>query len=115
MKIKDAAGNPVSGATVKTFVTMPGMNMGERETIAQPQPNKPGVYTSPAAFPMAGGYRADIQITGPQGPAKTSLSLSTGQNTVSNGGRSPLAFVLNYRQSPLLRSFSDVRNWKFAA
>lgn len=94
VKIKDAAGNPIAGATVKTFVTMPGMSMGERETIAQPQPNEPGVYVAPAAFPMAGGYRADIKITGPQGPAQISLTLSTGQNTVSNGGRSPLAFVL---------------------
>jgi len=65
---------------------MPGMYMGEREQPALPQPNQPGVYSAPAAFPMAGSYAAEIEITGAQGPAQVSIPLATGQNTASGNG-----------------------------
>lgn len=93
LKISDAAGKPVEGATVSTLARMPGMNMGEREQAALPQPSQPGVYVAPAAFAMAGAYTVDVKITAGAGPATTSLPLQTGQNTGGAGGASLMSYL----------------------
>jgi RND family efflux transporter MFP subunit len=93
IKLSDASGQPVIAATVRALTKMPGMNMGEREELASPQPNQPGVYSAPAVFPMAGGYRAELQISGPQGAASASIPLRTGQNTAAVGGFSLVDFL----------------------
>ena len=72
---------------------MPGMTMGEREETALPQPEKPGHYIAPAAFPMGGAYVVDLKITAAPGPATTTLSLQTGQNTATAGRRSLLDWL----------------------
>lgn len=93
IKITDAKGAPVEGALVRVIAQMPGMPMGEKEETATPQPGKIGVYTAPAAFSMAGGYSATVQITGPQGPATAQLSLQTGENTAAGRRPSILSFA----------------------
>jgi RND family efflux transporter MFP subunit len=91
IKITDASGAPIEGATVRTLAKMTGMYMGERQELAMPKSGEKGVYVAPAAFPMAGSYAAEIEIVGSQGTAKTSISLATGQNTGASGGFSILS------------------------
>jgi RND family efflux transporter MFP subunit len=86
IKLRDAFGQPVTGATVSTLARMPGMPMGEREQIALPQPDAPGTYLAPAAFPMDGPYAVDLEIRGAQGAATVSVPLQTGQDTTQSGG-----------------------------
>ncbi|HXI15747.1 MAG TPA: efflux RND transporter periplasmic adaptor subunit [Chloroflexota bacterium] len=94
LKVTDAAGKPVEGAQIRTLTKMPGMNMGEREETATPQPGQPGVYNARAAFPMGGGYTSDIKISGPQGEGTGSIPLQTGQNTGGGSGGSSLMGLL---------------------
>ena len=90
LKVLDAGGQPVSGATVKTLTKMPGMVMGEREETAKPLPNTPGVYEAPASFPMGGGYAIDFKISGAGGDASGSIPVQTGQSTAGGGSSSAL-------------------------
>ncbi len=85
IKVTDASGKPVEGATVTGLAQMPGMPMGERDETATPQPGQPGVYSAPARFAMAGAYNATVKITGPQGSATAVVPLNTGQNTGTFG------------------------------
>ncbi len=87
LQVLDASGQPVTGATVKTLTKMPGMAMGEREETARPQPDKPGLYIAPAAFPMGGGYTVDLKISGARGQASGTLNLQTGQSTASGASK----------------------------
>lgn len=88
LKVTNASGQPVTGATVRTLTKMPSMSMGERQESATPLPNAPGVYQAPAAFPMGGAYVVNIQIDGPQGEASGTLDLQTGQTTTSGSSSS---------------------------
>ena len=81
--VTDASGKPVEGAEIRTLVQMPSMNMGEKETPAQPVPGEPGSYTAEAGFAMAGRFEATLSIRGPLGNATGKVSLETGQNTGS--------------------------------
>lgn len=80
LRVTDAAGKPAEGLTIKTLARMPGMNMGEREVVANAGV-EPGVYTAQAVFAMGGAYTVDLQIEGSQGSAKGAIPLKTGQNT----------------------------------
>jgi len=62
VKLTDQAGNPVEGATIRTLVKMPTMDMGEQEAPAQPEAGQPGVYVAPASFMMEGDYVAKLNI-----------------------------------------------------
>ncbi len=85
LKVQDAGGEPVTGATVKTLTRMPGMTMGEREETAKPLPDAPGVYEAPASFPMGGAYVVDFKISGARGDANGTIPLQTGQSTLGGG------------------------------
>ena len=78
VKVTDTAGNPVEKATVRVFVAMPGMKMGEREEAAEPLAGQPGVYRAPATFGMAGAYQATVTVKALAGEGKALISLSTG-------------------------------------
>ena len=99
--VTDAAGKPVDGAEIRSLVQMPTMSMGEKETVAQPLPGKPGSYSVDASFAMAGGFVAAISIRGPLGEANGKIELETGQDTGSPGTESP-AFSLRSLQPWLL-------------
>lgn len=88
LKVVDAGGEPVTGATVRTLTKMPGMTMGEREEAARPMPDKAGVYEAPASFPMGGGYTVDVKISGARGAATGTISLQTGQSTLGGDAAS---------------------------
>lgn len=94
LKITDASGKPVEGATVKVLAQMPGMPMGESEQVAVPQAGEPGVYVAPASFSMAGAYVATIKISGVQGEATATLNLQTGQNIAMQSGGVSFARLL---------------------
>jgi hypothetical protein len=83
--VKDAKGQPVSGAQVRAIARMPGMFMGEREQPATPD-ERPGVYVAPAVFGMAGGYEVEVSVSGPQGSAKGIAQLSTGESSQGSSG-----------------------------
>ncbi|HVT14257.1 MAG TPA: efflux RND transporter periplasmic adaptor subunit [Fimbriimonadaceae bacterium] len=85
LTITDSSGKPVSGATVKVLVQMPGMPMGEREETATPGA-APGSYSAPAVFGMAGSYGAQISVSGPLGSGKATLGLTTGEGAESGSG-----------------------------
>lgn len=87
-------GKPVSNATIKTLAAMPGMPMGERETLAKPQPDQPGTYTAPAGFAMAGGYQVTLDIDGPSGKVNLKIPLQTGQNTAQSAGIPWLTIII---------------------
>ena len=87
LKITDASGAAVTNAKVRTLTKMPSMSMGEREETATLLPDAPGVYQSPATFPMGGAYVVNVKISGPQGEASGTLDLQTGQTT-TNGSSS---------------------------
>ena len=76
-----AGDQPVTGATVRVIARMPGMPMGEKETVAEAVPEQPGTYVTDASFPMAGGYEIALQVSGPNGAAAAKLPVSTGQDT----------------------------------
>ena len=97
--VTDAAGKPVDGAEIRSLVQMPAMSMGEKETLAQPIPGKPGSYSFEASFAMAGKFDAAISIRGPLGEAQGKISLETGQNTGSPGSEPPAV------------SFRSLRPW----
>ena len=87
--VTDADGKPMDGAEIRSLVQMPTMNMGEKETLAQPLPGKPGSYLVEASFAMAGRFEASISIRGPLGEAKGKIGLETGQNTGNPGSEAP--------------------------
>src|SRR5947209_8383696 len=84
--VTDSAGKDVAGAQVQVLTQMPGMAMGEHPEPAVPVPGKPGVYSAPANFQMAGGWGISVHVDGPQGSGKTTLNVQTGQSTVRAGG-----------------------------
>lgn len=85
IKVADASGQPVAGATVKAIAKMPGMAMGEREETAVAGPDA-GSYIAPASFAMGGAYEATITVTGAKGTGKVVLDLQTGASTEGEGG-----------------------------
>ena len=92
--LKDDSGNPVENASVRVLAKMPGMDMGEKESVAKPVSGQAGTYLAPAVFAMAGGYEVTLQITGPRGATTAKVSVSTGQNTggPTGGGGGPGLF-----------------------
>jgi RND family efflux transporter MFP subunit len=99
--VTDAAGKPVDGAEIRSLVQMPAMSMGEKETLAQPLPGKPGSYSVEARFAMAGRFAASLSIRGPLGEANGKIDLETGQDTGSPEGKPPV-FSLRSLQPWLL-------------
>lgn len=100
IRVSDAAGKPVDGATVSALVKMPSMDMGETERKAAPVAGRPGVYEAPATFTMAGGFDATVKVTGPDGPVTGKVTLETGQDTgglpaipSAANGPSPIRFL----------------------
>jgi RND family efflux transporter MFP subunit len=75
------AGKPVLADQVRVFVHMPGMDMGEREEIAQPITERPGTFTAPATFAMAGTYVAEIVVRRNANERRVSVRLATGMDT----------------------------------
>jgi len=89
IEVTDTSGKPVENAEIRSLVQMPSMNMGERETLAQPVPGTPGSYMVDASFAMAGNFNASISIRGPLGEARGTMGLETGQDTGTPGQSSP--------------------------
>ncbi|HEY3413141.1 MAG TPA: efflux RND transporter periplasmic adaptor subunit [Armatimonadota bacterium] len=81
IRVTDASGKPVDGATVSALVKMPAMDMGEVERPASPVAGTPGVYEAKAAFAMAGDFEATVKVAGPNGAATGKIPLKTGQDT----------------------------------
>jgi RND family efflux transporter MFP subunit len=91
LRVTDGKGAPVQGARVLVLVKMPTMNMGEQETAATAEPDKPGVYAADASFMMAGAYEARLKVTGSAGVGTGAIALQTGQDTSgAEGGASAL-------------------------
>lgn len=91
LRVTDGKGAPVQGARVRALVKMPTMDMGEQETTAAAEPDKPGVYATDASFMMAGAYEAKLNVSGPAGVGTGSIALQTGQDTSGEeGGASAL-------------------------
>jgi RND family efflux transporter MFP subunit len=84
--VGNAGGSAVTDAEVQVLTQMPGMPMGERVETAAPDPGQPGTYTAPANFAMAGDWGINVQVDGPQGSGKATLSVKTGQRTAAPGG-----------------------------
>jgi RND family efflux transporter MFP subunit len=95
IKVSDQNGRPVTGATVKAIVRMPGMAMGEREETATPGA-EPGVYTASAQFGMRGAYEATVSVSGPQGSGQAVIPLETGQDTGASGRGMPWGALTFY-------------------
>lgn len=93
IRVADSAGKPVDGAQIRSLVMMPNMPMGEKETTAAPVAGEPGAYATDAAFMMAGGYDATLNIDGPLGSATGKIALETGQNTAAPAGPPLLRFA----------------------
>ena len=91
--ISSSTGQPVTGATVKVIVKMPGMAMGERTEIAEPI-GQPGEYVAPAVFAMQGGYDAQISISGSQGTSEGKIQLVTGASSQVIQGISAIEIVI---------------------
>jgi RND family efflux transporter MFP subunit len=107
--VTDATGKAVDGAQVKAIAQMPGMAMGEREQTAVPA-GKPGVYTAPASFSMAGGYEAKISVTGPQGSGVAIVPLTTGKSSVaSQSSAFPLGLLIGIGAIIALGAFTWYR------
>jgi HlyD family secretion protein len=102
----------VTGAQVRALAKMPGMDMGEREEPALPQPGQPGTYVSPAQFAMAGAYTATVQISGPQGSAAATVPLQTGQNTAAPSGVPSAVALLPWLIGLLAALFVFYRVWR---
>jgi RND family efflux transporter MFP subunit len=96
INVTDSSGKPVDGATVRALVQMPGMPMGEKETVAAPVNGAPGSYQTNTNISMEGGFNASISITGPQGNGNGVIQLQTGQDTTAGGkaGISPTLIIL---------------------
>ncbi|MCX6358690.1 MAG: efflux RND transporter periplasmic adaptor subunit [Armatimonadetes bacterium] len=91
LRVTDGKGAPVRGARVRALVSMPGMVMGEQETTAAAEPDKPGVYATDASFMMAGAYEAKLNVSGSAGVGTGTIPLQTGQDTSgAEGGASAL-------------------------
>ncbi len=93
ISVTDKAGRSVSKAVVKVLAQMPGMPMGERETLATPV-EYPGNYETTAVFGMAGSYDIRVSINGSQGIGAGTVSVSTGQSVASDGSMSFVARAL---------------------
>lgn len=124
IKVTDASGKPIEGATIRSMTKMPGMNMGEREATAAPQRGQPGVYAAPAQFAMEGGYEAALKIDGLQGSASVTVPLTTGQDTgtlstmpgqsapAETGAKTSISSLLPWLIGGLLVAFVLYRVWR---
>lgn len=86
LRVADAKGTPLDGLEVRVIAKMPGMFMGERESLASPVSGEAGAYSVQAAFPMAGAYEVTARIAGDPGSATVVLPVQTGQDTQVSGG-----------------------------
>lgn len=68
VRIRDAAGRPVSGATVTLRLDMPAMPMGRNEVRARE--TMAGAYAGTGRFTMAGAWR--VAVTAVKGPERAS-------------------------------------------
>jgi RND family efflux transporter MFP subunit len=93
MHVTDPADKDVTGAQVQVLTQMPGMPMGEHPEQAVAVTGQPGVYSAPANFQMAGGWGITIQVDGPQGSGNATVSVQTGQTTVTGGASHPLPIL----------------------
>jgi hypothetical protein len=60
--VKNAQGQPETGAGVTITTTMLDMNMGAETTQLQADPKQPGVYSQQADLTMAGHWDVDVRI-----------------------------------------------------
>ncbi|MFN2461209.1 MAG: FixH family protein [Candidatus Velthaea sp.] len=70
--VKDAAGKPVKGATVKVASTMPTMSM-TGPTVSAPE-SKTGIYTAKINLNFATTWRFDVTAAGGRKSGTTQLS-----------------------------------------
>lgn len=61
--VKDASGNPVTGASVVFCLSMPGMYHGENRP--QATESGPGVYTGTGVLTMGGNWLVGVEVTAP--------------------------------------------------
>lgn len=96
LKVMNQKNQPVVGAQVQALAQMPGMPMGERSLPATPVSGKPGEYTVPASFAMAGSYDLTVRIQGSSGNAVGKIPIQTGENTAvsSSGFQIPIIPIL---------------------
>jgi len=60
--VKNAQGQPETGAGVEVTATMLDMDMGSETTQLQADPKQAGVYSQQADLPMAGHWEVDVRI-----------------------------------------------------
>lgn len=60
VKVSDAKGKPVEGATVETILTMVDMDHGEFKENAPAV--KPGIYKSTQKFIMVGSWQIEVRV-----------------------------------------------------
>jgi hypothetical protein len=60
LTLRDANGDPVSGASVMFDLTMPAMEMPENRP--QPTEAEPGIYRADVTFTMAGEWQIDVEV-----------------------------------------------------
>lgn len=74
VRVTQADGAPLTGATVSFVAEHTGMSMG-KGTVAT-QERAPGVYGGEYIPPMAGTYRLTVKVEGPQGQVERVLEAS---------------------------------------
>lgn len=72
VRVTDAAGGPVRGATVTAGLDMPTMPMGDN--VIALRETRPGVYTGSGRFTMAGAWRVTAAAASGQQRATKSFS-----------------------------------------
>jgi len=95
LTITSMTGQPISAATVKVLVQMPGMPMGEKAELASPA-SQPGEYIAPVVFAMQGRYEAHVSIQGSAGAGDGMVQLETGMSSQSEGGTSVLTIGIYF-------------------
>ncbi len=88
VELKDRAGKPLEGATVRVFAHMPAMPMGEKEEAAAPVAGRPEVWSAPAVFAMEGGYTVNISVKASGGKGSAALNVKSGQTLSPPGAAS---------------------------
>jgi len=60
VRVTDASGHPVTGASVTADLAMPTMDMGRNEVAARP--GRPGSYTGTGRFTMSGAWQVAVTV-----------------------------------------------------
>lgn len=91
VKVADAQGDPVSGASIKAFGEMPAMGaMSAMRAPADLEEREPGMYAGPLALEMRGEWPLSLSIEKDGiGETRLGFDMATGRTglAISSGGR----------------------------